>query len=101
MVSIALSLVGRGPLRGSSGPSDLAALEIDPRIDPGVGEVGDELHDEAHQRKDVERREDDRVVAVHHALEAEQAEPVEREDRLDEQRSGEEGGDEGARESRR
>ena len=39
------------------------------------------------QREDVERAEHDRVVAVDRRLEAEQAEPVEREDHLDQQRA--------------
>ena len=73
-----------------SSTSDLPRLEIDARIDPGVGEVGDQVHHQPDQREDVERREHHRIVAVEHALEAEQPEPVEREDRLDQQRAGEE-----------
>src|SRR2546427_1588602 len=76
--------------------SDLPGLEVDPRIDPGIGEVRDEVHDQPDKGEDVERREHHRIVAVEHALEAEQAEPVEREDRLDQQRAGKERMDEGA-----
>ncbi len=65
----------------------------------GVGEVGDQVHHQPEQREDVERREHHRIVAVEHRLEAEQPQPVEREDRLDQQRAGEEGADEGARKS--
>src|SRR5690348_8866307 len=43
--------------------SDLPRLEVDPRIDPGVGEVGDQVHHDADEREDVERREYDGVVA--------------------------------------
>src|SRR6478752_9946094 len=71
--------------------SHLPRLEIDPRIDPGVGEVGDQVHDDADEREDVERGEHDRVVAVEYAFEAQHAEPVERKDRLDQQRAGKEG----------
>src|ERR1700749_2540035 len=71
--------------------SHLPRLEIDARIDPGVGEVGDQIDHEADQRKDVERRKHHGVVAVEHALEAEQPQAVEREDRLDQERAGEEG----------
>src|SRR4029079_8507729 len=55
--------------------SDLPRLEIDPRIDPGVGEVGDQVHDKTNQGEDVERGEHHRIVAVEHALEAEQSKP--------------------------
>ena len=54
------------------------------------------LDDQADQREDVEVGEDHRIVAVEHRAEAEQAEPIEREDVLDQQRAGEEGRDEGA-----
>src|SRR4029079_14793471 len=70
--------------------SHLPRLEIDARIDPGIGEVGDQVHDQADEREDVEIGEHDRVVAVEHAFEAQQPEAVEREDGLDEQRTGEE-----------
>src|SRR6266545_3838557 len=70
--------------------SNLPGLEVDTRIDPGIGEVGDQIHREPDERKDIERCEHHRVVAVQDALEAEQAEPVERENRLDQERAGEE-----------
>ena len=59
-------------------------------IDPGIGEIGEQVDHEAEQREDIERREHDGIVAVQHAFEAEQAEAVEREDGLDQQRAGEE-----------
>src|ERR1700752_3701102 len=34
-------------------PSHLPRLEIDPRIDPGVGQVRDQINDEAKQGEDV------------------------------------------------
>ncbi len=52
--------------------------------------------DEADQREDVERGEDDRIVAVERGLVGEITQPVEREDRLDQQRTGEEGAEKGA-----
>src|SRR6516164_643650 len=76
--------------------SHLPRLEIDPRIDPGIGQVGDQVHDQADQGEDVEIGEHHRVVAVEHAFEAEQPQTVQREDRLDQQGAGEECGDEGA-----
>src|SRR6516225_3127527 len=76
--------------RVGASTSNLPRFEIDARIDPGVGQVGDQVHDHADKREDVKRREHHRIVAVKHAFEAEQAESVEREDRLDQQRAGEE-----------
>ena len=70
--------------RGVQITSRLPVLEVDPRIDPGIGEVGYEVHHQAEQREDVERREDDGVVAVDDRLEGEKPEAVEREDRFDE-----------------
>src|SRR6202011_3625912 len=76
--------------------SDFPGLEIDARIDPSISEIGDQIYDEPDQRKNVERGEHHGIVAVEHAFEAEQAEPVEREDDLDQQRAGEERVDERA-----
>src|SRR3990172_5068830 len=81
---------------GASMRSHLARLEIDARIHPGIGEIGDEADDEAEQREDVDRGEPPRIVAVHHGFEAEQAKPIQREDRLDQEGAGKEGPDEGA-----
>src|SRR3984893_743815 len=83
-----------------SSTSDLPGLEVDARIDPGIGEVGDQVHHEPEQGEDKERREHHRIVAVEQALEAEQAETVERKDRLDQERAGEEGANERARKAR-
>ncbi|KAH2808499.1 hypothetical protein KXV85_005976, partial [Aspergillus fumigatus] len=62
--------------------------------------IGDQADHEADQREDEEIAEHHGIVAVEHAFEAEQAEPVEREDGLDQERAGEEGVDEGAGETR-
>src|SRR6516164_10777524 len=83
-----------------SSTSDLPRLEIDARINPGVGEVGDQVHQKPHQRQDVERGEHHRVITVEHALEAEQPDAVEGKDRLDQQRAGKEGVHEGAGKAR-
>src|SRR3954452_5586665 len=80
--------------------SRLPRLEIDARIDPGVGQVRDQVYQEPEKREDVEVREHHRIVAVDDRLERQQAEPVEREDRLDQERAGEEGVDEGAGKAR-
>ena len=45
-------------------------------------------------------REHDRIVAVDNRLEPQQAEPIEREDHLDQQRAGEQDTDKGRRETR-
>src|SRR6266436_4999339 len=82
-----------------SSSSHLPGLEIDARIDQGIGEVRYEVHQQSDQREDVEGREHDRVVAVEHALEAEETEAIEREDGLDQERAGEEGVHEGAGEA--
>src|SRR5580698_1069685 len=79
--------------------SHLPRLEIDARINPGIGEIGDQGHDHADQRENISSREHDWIVAIEHALEAQKSKPVEREDRFDQQRTGEEGADECARES--
>src|SRR5438874_4291924 len=85
---------------GRPASSDLPRLEINPRIDPHIGQVGDEVDDEADERKDEERAEHDGVVAVENALEAEQPQPVQREDGLDQKRAREEGVNEGAGKAR-
>src|ERR1700680_1959985 len=95
---VGLTMAGGGEVRASI--SHLPGLEVDARIDPGIGEIGDQIDHEADERQNIEVREHDRIVAVEHALEAEQAEAVEREDRLDQQRSGEEGAHERARKTR-
>src|ERR1700676_1569954 len=92
----------RGPSMSSrmvvlTSTSDLPRLKIDARIDPGIGQVGNQIHDEADQSENVEIGEYHRVVAVEHAFEAEQAQPVERKYGLDQQRAGKEGADEGGR----
>src|SRR3981081_1991463 len=80
--------------------SHLPGLEIDARIDPGISEIGDQIHHEADQRENIEIGEYHRIVAVEHALEAQQPEPVEREDGLDQKRSAEKSAHEGAGEAR-
>src|SRR5436190_24097618 len=80
--------------------SDLPGFEIDAGIDPHIGEVRDQVHDERDQREDKQGAEHHRVVAIQHALEAEQAKTAERKDRLDQQRAGEERVNEGAWKSR-
>src|SRR3954470_1486113 len=80
--SISVAPFGRGICAAPR--SRLPGLEIDAGIDPGVGEVGEEVHHEAEKREDVEVREHHRVVAIDDRLEGEEAEPVEGEDRLDE-----------------
>src|SRR5215475_1284149 len=82
-----------------SSTSYLPRLEVDARINPGIGEVGEEVHHQADQRHDVEGREHHRVIAIEHALETEQPDTVERENGLDQQRAGKEGVHEGAGEA--
>ena len=76
-----------------------AAFEVDARVDHHVCQVADQLQHQADQREHVERAEHDRVVAVDRGLESEQAQPVEREDDLDQQRAGEQDADERRRKS--
>src|ERR1700728_3113321 len=99
--AISFSPPGSGRLSAlvRSSTSHLPRLEVDARIDPGVGQIGNQIHDEAYERENVEIGEHDRIIAIEHALEAEQAEPVEREDRFDQQRAGEEGADERGRDA--
>src|SRR5262245_32586359 len=59
------------PVRAST--SDLSRLEVDARVDPGVGQIGNQIHDHADQREYVKRGEDDRVISIEHAFEAKQA----------------------------
>src|SRR5690348_4284836 len=79
--------------------SRLARAEVDPWIDERIGQVGNQSDHEADECKDIEVREHDRVVAVEHALEAQQPEPVERENRLDQEGTGEKGVNEGTGEA--
>src|SRR5215469_6329426 len=51
--------------------SDLPGLKVDARIDPRVGEIGNQVHHESQQREQIERGEHHRIVAIEHALEAE------------------------------
>src|SRR4051812_39763503 len=71
--------------------SNLPRLEIDARVDPGIGEVRNQVHGKTDQRENIKIGEYHRIVAIEHAFEAEQAEAVERKNRLDQERSGEEG----------
>src|SRR3977135_2867721 len=80
--------------------SPLPGFEIDARIDPRISEIRDQVNDQADQRENIEIGEHHRIVAVEHALEAQQAEPVEREDGLDQQRSAEKSAHEGAGQAR-
>src|SRR5215471_16253262 len=73
-----------------SSSSHLPGLEVDAWINPGVGEVRQQVHQQPDQRHDVKRGEYHRVVAVEHALEAEQPDAVEREYGLDQERAGKE-----------
>ena len=52
-------------------------LEVDPGIDPGVGEIGEQVDDEAQQREDIEIAEHDRIVALNQGIIGEIAEPIE------------------------
>src|SRR5579862_866986 len=80
-----------------SSTSDLPRLEIDARIDPGIGQVGNQVHHQADEGENVEIGEHHRIVAVEHAFEAEQAKAIKREYGLDQQRAGKERADEGGR----
>src|SRR6202051_2636796 len=79
--------------------SHLPRLEVDARIDPGISEVGNQINDQSNERENVEIGEHDRIVAVEHALEAQESEAVKREDRLNQERAGKEGADERRREA--
>src|ERR1700691_3609207 len=63
--------------------SDLPRLEVDARIDPGVGQVGNQIHYQADEGENVEVGEHHRIVAVEYALEAQQSQAVERENSFD------------------
>src|ERR1700733_14305460 len=69
----------RGGLPASIKISDLPRFKVDARIDPGVGQVGNEVHDEAKQRENIEIAKHNRIIAVHQRIEREITEPVERE----------------------
>src|SRR5665213_4070133 len=77
------------PARTST--SNLPRLEIDARIDPGVSQVRYQVHHHANKRENIERGEHHRIIAVEHALEAEQPETIKRKDGFDQQRAGEKG----------
>src|ERR1700733_307591 len=73
--------------------SHLPRLEVDARINPGVGQIGNQIHDKADEGENVEIGEHHRIIAVEHALEAQQSETVERENGFDQKRAGEKGAD--------
>src|SRR5262249_41001398 len=79
--------------------SDLPRLEVDARIDQCIDKIGHQVNDEPEQRKNVERGKYDRIVAINHALEAQEPQAIERENRLDQQRTREESVDESAGEA--
>src|SRR5262245_12317124 len=62
--------------------SDLPRLEVDAWIDPGVGEIGDQLQQQSEQGENIKVGKYDWIIAIEHAFEAEQSEAVEGEDRL-------------------
>src|SRR6516225_962506 len=53
--------------------SDLPRLKIDAGIDPGISEVGDQVHDQAEKSENIEVCEHHGIIAIEHALEAQQA----------------------------
>src|SRR3546814_19232738 len=79
--------------------SDLPALEVDAGIDDGVHDVADDHHQQAEQREEIERAEHDRIVPVQRGLEAEEDEAVPRKDHLDQQRTADQDGEQGAGEA--
>src|SRR5689334_12770762 len=81
------------PVRAST--SDLSCLEVDTRVDPRVGQIGNQIHNDANQREYEKRGEDDGIVAVENAFEPQQAEAIERKNRFDQERTGEKGVHEG------
>src|ERR1700737_1016838 len=70
--------------------SHLPRLEVDTRIHPGIGEIGQQVYRKSSQGKNVKRPKDHGVIAVEHALESEQPDPVEGEDGFDKKRAGKE-----------
>src|SRR5271169_4277090 len=93
---------GSGVGRSEAEPrsSNLPRLEIDPRIDPSVGEVGEEIHDQADKGKDIERAKHNGIVTLDQRIVGEIAEPIERKYLFDQQRAREKGADEGAGKTR-
>src|SRR4051812_21070231 len=51
-----------------SGMPGLAPLEVDARIDQRVREVADDLHQQAEQGEEIERREHHGIIAVDRGL---------------------------------
>src|SRR5262245_801674 len=86
------------PVRAST--SNLSRLEVDARVDPRVGQIGNQIHDHADQREYVKRGEDHGIVSIEHAFETKQAESIERKNRFDQKRPGEKGVDESGWEAR-
>src|SRR5690349_4254097 len=82
--------------RGAPSSGAVTSIEFDTRVYPDVTEVADQFGEQADQGKEVQRSEHHWVVPPDHALVAEEAQAVQREQRFDQQRAGEEGADEGA-----
>src|SRR5262245_59689786 len=70
------STSGRALARSMGGLSAMSAVP-DPRVDPGVHDIHDEVHHDEEPRDDHDQRLDERVVPVGHRLHEQQAEPVE------------------------
>ena len=85
-------------LIGAIGAFGLVKLHA--RVHPHITEVADELGDQPDQREQIQRAQHHGVVAADHALVAEQAQAVEREQGFDEQRTCKERADEGCRKAR-
>src|SRR5689334_19920207 len=69
--------------------------ELHPRIDDYVQQIADQLHEQSDQREEVQRAEYDRVIAADQRLIRQEAQAIQREQGLDEDRSRKEGADEG------
>ena len=77
-------------LRGGTGGANVGLLKIELNKRGWTqGYVAQQLRDQADQAGDIECREQHRIVAAQCAFQGEQPQPVQREDGLDQQRTGE------------
>ena len=84
-------------LSDGSDVDSAAAAEMDARIGPGVGQIGQQAGGQAHQGEDVKRAHHDRVVAFEYRFVGQQSEPVEGKQGFNQQAAGEKRTDEGGR----
>src|SRR5690554_3167324 len=96
---LALNCCQRRRLIGLKATSAPPRFEVDARVHRHVSEIAHQVQHQPEQREHEQGAEDHRIVAVDDSLVAKQPQPVQRENDLDQQRTGEQYAHESGRES--